>query len=307
MLAAVENRLAAIIGDGLSARTHTRVVRTPAAPAAGKGTVLVTVSAFEAQPSFEKEMFLAGNGDAQKAPVRRVTAVRLHARIDIAVTPSAADAAAAAQARDLALDDTATIVHLLDRADFQAGKAFAPADPDPGFLVHEFHLEKATVDSAGPAAQLLFSAQADIWPVNASTDSGKITVVDPVIAPLPLRITADREAVVPGGSTPVRVHAFAPTRFSAPDVARNAASLAISVVSDVPPGDRGTIIEGTAGPETGLRIVGVTTPETVFTYRAPAANAGPARWEYIHIHLATADNARGGLLGTAAVRLAGGA
>jgi hypothetical protein len=308
MLAAIESRLAALIGDGLAARTHTRVVRTPApVPEPGKGTVLVTVSAFEGEPTFQAETFAVGDGDAQKAPVRRVTALRLHARVDIAVTAAAANAAAAAAARDLALDDAATIVYLLDRADVHGGGAFTPADPDPGFLVHEFGLEKATVDTATSTAQVLFAIRADVWPVAAAADGGKITSIDRLIAPLPLRIGVDRDVLAPGGATAVRVHAFAPTRHGAANAPGTPASLAISVLSDVAPAERGTIVGGIAGPETGLRIVAVATPDTVFTYKAPAANAGPARWEYIQVHLATADNARGGLLGTAAVRLAGGA
>ena len=303
MLAALESRLAAILADGLATRTHTRVIRTAGdAPDAGKGTVLVTVSAFEREPTFERARSSIGEGDARRAPVRRVAVLRLQARVAIAVTPAGGDAASASQARSLALDDAATIVHLVDADEVRAGRAFVPSDPDPGFVVREFALDKATVDRSSAAAELLFSARAEIWPVGSAAEGDKILDVDRVMAPLPLSISADRDAVAPGGSTPVRVRSFAPTRLVR-DAPRAAARLAVSVLSDVPPGERGVIPDGVAGPETGLRIIAVGSPDTVFTYQAPAANPGPARLEYIQVHLATADLGRGVLLGSAAVRV----
>jgi hypothetical protein len=306
MLAGVEIRLAALIGDGLAARTHTRVVRTPVpAPDPGKGSVLVTLAGIQEDPSFQPGLLSIGQGDQQKAPVRRVVSVILNAQMDVTVTPPTADAAGAAAARDLALDDVATVVYVLHQDDVYSGKAFVPSDPDPGFEVHSFAFDKMTMDGAS-AAHLFFSGRADVWPAGSATDGGKITNIDPLLAALPLHIELDRESLPPGGSTTVRVPSFAPTRLAL-NGQRGLASLAVSVMSDAPIAQRGTIPEGAAGPETGLRIVPLARPATLFSYHAPAANAGPARWEYIQVHLATADLRRGALLGTAAVRITEGA
>ncbi len=306
MLAAIEIRLAALVSDGLTARTHTRVIRTPApAPAAGKGTVLVSVAGAQEDPSFQPDLLSIGQGDDKKAPVRRVVGVQLNAQIDLVVTPPTADEAGADAAHDLVMDDAATVIYALHQDEVMSGKAFVPADPDPGFDVHCFNFEKMTMDGAS-AAHLFFSGRADVWPAGSSQDGGKIVSIDSLIAPLPLRIEMDQPALLPGGTTAVRVPSFAPTRLAS-DGHRTPASLAVSVTSDVPIAQRGSIPDGSPGPETGLRIVPVSSPATVFSYRAPAANAGPARWEYIQVHLATADLRRGPLLGSAAVRIAGSA
>ncbi len=306
MLAAIEIRLAALVSDGLAARTHTRVIRTPApVPAAGKGTVLVSLAGVQEDSSFQPDLFSIGQGDDKKAPVRRVVGVQLNAQIDVVVTPPTADEAGADAAHDLALDDAATVIYALHQDDVLSGKAFVPADPDPGFNVLSFAFDKMTMDGAS-AAHLFFSGRADVWPAGSSSDGGKIVSIDSLIAPLPLRIELEQHALLPGGKTTIRVPSFAPSRL-APDGHRTPASLAVSVMSDVPIAQRGSIPDGSAGPETGLRIVPVSSPATVFSYQAPAANAGPPRWEYIQIHLATADLRRGALLGSAAVRIAGGA
>ena len=305
MLAAIENRLAALIGNGLASRTHTHVVRTAGPnPDPGKGRVLVTLSGVDEDPSFPVDLFSLGQGTPLKAPVQRVVKVRLHAQVDVTVTPVTAADSDAQAARDLALDDCATIIYVLHQEDVYSGKAFVTADADPGYTVHSFVFEKVTMNGAA-AASVLFSGTSDIWPAGSTADGGMIAALDRILVPLPIKIAVDQAALVAGGATPVRVPSFAPTRLAAG--ARTPASLAVSVMSDAPPAQRGTVPEGTAGPETGLRILPVASPATVFSYHAPAANPGPARWEYIQVHLATADLQRGTLLGTAAVRIAGGA
>jgi hypothetical protein len=75
------------------------------------------------------------------------------------------------------------------------------------------------------------------------------------------------------------------------------------VVSDLPLNQRGTIVNGIAGAETGLRILPAGPGETVIQYAAPAGNPGAVREETIEIYLATPEQQRSVLLGAAAVRI----
>jgi hypothetical protein len=75
------------------------------------------------------------------------------------------------------------------------------------------------------------------------------------------------------------------------------------VASDLPPAQRGIVTSGTAGAETGVRIVAVTLPETVVDYQAPSGNLGATRVEFVSVYVATGDLRRGILLGSVAVRL----
>src|SRR5262249_19717926 len=157
-------------------------------------------------------LFSIGQGDEKMAPVRRVVSVQLNAQIDLVVTPPTADEAGADAAHDLVLDDAATVIYALHQDEVVSGKAFVPADPDPGFNVRSFSSEKMTMDGAS-AAHLFFSGRADVWPAGSSTDSGKIVSVDSLIVPLPLRIELEQQALLPGGTTTIRVPSFAPTRL----------------------------------------------------------------------------------------------
>jgi hypothetical protein len=84
---------------------------------------------------------------------------------------------------------------------------------------------------------------------------------------------------------------------------REPLELALTVVSDLPPNERGAITSGAAGLESGVRIVAVGDPETVAVYRAPAGELGATRAEAVAVHLATPEGARGLLLGSAPVLL----
>jgi hypothetical protein len=79
--------------------------------------------------------------------------------------------------------------------------------------------------------------------------------------------------------------------------------LAVTVLSDFPAAQRGTISGGTAGAETGFRIIDVAQPETTITYQAPGSGIDRTRIEYVAIHLATPDAHRGVFLGSTAIRL----
>jgi hypothetical protein len=80
-------------------------------------------------------------------------------------------------------------------------------------------------------------------------------------------------------------------------------ALAVTVVSDLPAGLRGTIQSGDPGVETGVRIVPAGGAETIVSYHAPTGSLGAVRTEYVAFHLATPDKRTGVFLGSAAVNL----
>lgn len=310
MFAVMESRLTAIISDGLSTRPHAKVHRSPApagAPLPGEGLVLVSLAEATGLEGFEigTRVTLRDGGPVR---TRRIVPVGFRAFVDVTVQPSDSTPAKLAEARTLALDDMALIVHMLDDVELRDGGAFATNDGDPGFAVHAFVFQKATFqrDLVGPSVsgRLEYSGRADIWPPAPVGPAGEIQSVDALIAPLPLTIAVDDPGVPAGGSTQIRVRTGDLTRLT-DGGPRATASLAVSVQSDVAPADRGSIPTGEAGPETGLRLITAAGPVTVLFYQAPAIIPA-TRVEYVAVHLATADGRRGVLLGTAAIRLLGG-
>jgi hypothetical protein len=311
MLAALESKLTALIGDSLAARDHTAVHRAPGPgepPEPGAGLVLVSLAEVLGEGSFEAGLrAIARNGGGPHS--RRIVPVSFRATVDFAVRPATDTAAALTEARALALDDMATVVHALDPADVRSGEAFVTAEPDPGFLVHSLAFEKGTLnrDLDGPSVtgRLHYGGRADIWPPSVAGPEGEIRAVDALVAPLPVTIVVDDTVVAAGGSTRLRVRGVRPSRLVDAGGTRAVASLAVSVASDLPPAQRGAITSGDAGPETGLRIVPTAVPETVLVYQAPTGNLGTTRVEFVAVHLATAGGGRGVLLGSAAIRLMG--
>ena len=128
--------------------------------------------------------------------------------------------------------------------------------------------------------------------------------IDAIVAALPLSIATDSPVVPTGGTTLVRIRGVGGERLVDTDPeTREPLELALTVVSDLPPNERGAITSGAAGLETGVRIVPVADPETVAGYRAPAGELGATRAEAVAVHLATPEGGRGLFLGSAAVIL----
>lgn len=308
MLGDIERRLAALVADGVATRTHLTVGLPPLdPPAAGQGTVSVSLSEITPGAGFVPSD-IALVGPADKPQSRRVLPLGFKADLAFAQSPAADTAVARADARTLMLEDVSVVAHLLADPALRSGTGFATAAPDPGFQVQSFQLDTSTIIAvADPfAASLAYRGQVQVWPVGMAGDEGVIGIIDTVIVPLPLTIDVRPGGVRPNAQTILRVAAPAATRLADAAGTRIALRVAVLVLSDVPPAQRGTIPAGVASTETGVRIVDVTTPVVAIPYLAPAGDPGPGgRTEYVAIHLAMPDNAKGLFLGSAAIRLVG--
>lgn len=305
MLAAIESRLAAIVGDGLATRSHTAVIRPPGSGelAEGAGMVIVSLVEAAADAAFEigkKAVIQSGAGPRG----RRVVPVSFRAAVDVSVRPEGDDDPGTA--RTLALDDLALVLHLLDASDVRNGKAFASDAQDPGYEVHAFSFDKASfmrdLAAGAVSCRLDYSGRGSIWPPGVTGPEGEIRIVDTLLASLPVAMGVRDPIVSAGGTTEVRVLTKAATRLIAGGT-RGPIRLAVSVASDLPLAERGIITSGVPGPETGLRLVDAVNPETVMSYQAPATVGTPV--EFVAVHLATPDGRRGLFLGSAAIRLRG--
>jgi hypothetical protein len=153
-------------------------------------------------------------------------------------------------------------------------------------------------------AELGYVGSAIVWPPGPPTQEGLMRAIDTIIGVLPLAITADSPVVPAGGTTSVRIRGVGGERLVDTDPeTHEPLELALTVVSDLPPDERGAITSGQPGLEVGVRIVAVSEPETVAAYRAPAGELGATRAEAVAVHLATPEGARGLFLGSAAVLL----
>jgi hypothetical protein len=310
MLGDIERKLASLVADAVAARTHLVVDVTPLdPPAAGKGTVAVGLSDVTANPGFvPSEVATTTTSPIQS---RRILPLQLKAGIDFALRPAGSGATARADARALMLEDMSTVAHALADPALRNGSGFAGAGPDLGFRVQLLQLESGkvspTIDAGLLTGTLAYRMQVDIWPPGPMTDEGIMRAIDPLIAPLPLAMIVADAAVRSGGTTTVKIAAPANRRLVDPATgARAGLRLAVTVLGDVPPNQRGSIPAGVAGNETGLRILDVTGPELLIPYQAPAGDPGPVgRIEYVAVHLATPDGGKGIFLGSAAIHLVG--
>jgi hypothetical protein len=306
MLSRIEQKLTSILGDDLATRTHLSVVEAPGPPTgvdAGSGAVLVAVSEMTPAPLFERDKF-SFNG----AQSRRILVVRFAARIEFFLRPEGNDTGELAAARQLLLDDMSLVSHGLGRETLANGKDFAVSDPDPGFRVLSFGLDTGGInrDLEGQflTGFLRYRGDAEIWPPGVAQQEGEIRAIDTVMVPLPLEIAARNAVVRAGESASVRVRSLPPARVVTREPpATEALRLAVTVLSDAPPAERGVITSGSPGAETGFRIIAVTSPETAIAYQAPATGISRPRVEYVAIHLATPDAHRGVFLGSIAIRL----
>ena len=309
MLSELERKLTAVVGDATTARTHLSVVSASdaTAPAAGRGVCRVGVSALTAESAFERQELLLSKSNGS-ATSRRVLPIGFRAVLAFAMRPSGADASERAAARTLLLDDVSVVGHALATAEVRDGRAFRTAAPDPGFAVRSFALAEGAVrGEAGDvfAAELTYDGAALIWPPGPPTQEGVTRAVDVILAALPVSIATDSPVVPTGGTTSVRIRGVGGRRLVDVDPpTREPLALALTVVSDLPPNERGAITSGAAGLETGLRIVPFADPETVAEYRAPTGDVGATRAEAVAVHLATREGARGLFLGSVPVILA---
>jgi hypothetical protein len=307
MLGMIEQKLTAILGDDLAARSHVDVLEAPgpAMPTAGRTAVLVALAELTPAPLFEREQF-AFNGTQS----RRILPLQFAINVDCAMCPVGNSAAQLASAREFLLADVSLIAHGLARPELLNGKGFAVADPDPGFRVLNFALTTGAVIRDADAASGLLSARlhyrgsAEIWPPDVTQDEGQILAIDTVSMALPLTIVSSNPVLRAGQTAIVTTRSLPLSRLvtQAPTV-RAPLQLAVTVLSDAAPAQRGIISGGSPGQETGIRIIEVTPPQTAITYRAPAAGIARSRVEYVAVHLATPDGHRGVFIGSIAMRL----
>jgi hypothetical protein len=308
MLSELERKLTALVGDATTARAHLSVVSIAdaTAPDAGRGVCRVAVSALTTESGFERDALLLerGNGSATS---RRVLPLGVRARLAFAVRPSADTAPQRAAARTLLLDDLSIVAHALAASDVRDGRAFRTAVPDPGFAVTAFALADGSLPGEAEGlfvAELGYLGSASVWPPAPPTEEGLVRTIDAIVNVLPLAIAADAAVVPTGGSTTLRIRGVGGLRLLDIDPETRAPlALAVTVVSDLPPAERGAITSGEAGVELGVRIVPVSDPVTVVAYRAPVGELGATRAEAVAVHLATPEGARGLFLGAAAVLL----
>ena len=306
MLAEIEKKLASLLADALAARAHLTVTQAPGPPvpsADGQGVAVVSVA--EATPL---TLFDPGHFEVRRNPARkqRVLPVSLGAAIDFAIKiPAAAGGLAAS--RTLLLDDLALSSHFLADAKIRSGASFAVANPDPGFKVDEFALGKSTVNRDPQngllTARLECLGKAEIWPAGSIQPEGQIDAIDVKLVPQPLTFKPLQPAIRMGGMLPLRV-AGLPVRRG-PAKAPGPFAVAVRVLSDVPPDQRGTIANGVAGAESNLRIVDAATPETELQYQAPAAGVKNLRIEVVTIFFATPERKPGAFLGAIPIRVLG--
>jgi len=79
--------------------------------------------------------------------------------------------------------------------------------------------------------------------------------------------------------------------------------LAVQVLADVPPAERGRITSGADAAAADVRVQEITQPDTVLIYQAPDGPIDRPRLEYVAVHLATTENLPGVFLGSTPIRL----
>jgi hypothetical protein len=302
----LERKLTAVVADALAGRAELVIAEAaglPLAPATG-GAVSVGLAALEPMPVFFDDSVQLGDGSLS----RRVLPVGFSVTVAFARRAAAEDPAPLADARTALLRDASLVGHALGAPSFASGAAFETASSDPGFEVRAFGLATAELDTVreGPVLRgsLGYAGAAVIWPPGVAQPEGTIGTVARLLEALPLTITTD-EAIVPvGSSTTVRIRSISGRRtFSNGDPA-TPPQLALLVVSDLPPAQRGAIASGTAATEAGVRIVTATDSEVSVAYQAPTGDIGATRSEQISVHLARPDGTVGVFLGATAIALA---
>jgi hypothetical protein len=302
----LERKLTAVVADALAGRTGVAVTQAVGAPPVpnGDGAVAVGLTALEPVPVFADDSIRFEEGPTS----RRIFPLGFTATLSFARKAASQDPQPLAQARTALLRDASLVVHALGALPFATGHGFETAGPDPGFEVRAFGLASAGFDAAREAAILRttvsYTGVAVVWPPGAAGPEGAIEGVAPLLEALPFTIVPDDPVVSVGGSTTVRIRTVSGRRVAGGDGPSEPPSLALLVVSDLPPAERGAIASGTAGTETGVRIVAAIDPEVSVAYQAPTGDVGTTRSEQVAVHLARPDGTRGIFLGSAAIVLA---
>ena len=189
MLAALEQKLAAILAQGLASRPGLAVVAGQAGePAAGAGVVWVALAELATQASFPPgETVISGPAGAQRS--RRVLPLLLSARLELVRRPAGTSPAELAAARGLLLDDLALAAHRLADPEVRGGGAFVEPGPDPGFTVGSFVLREGSgvAEATAPllAARLAYELRAEIWPTEPPEPEGEILALPTTVATQP--------------------------------------------------------------------------------------------------------------------------
>lgn len=302
--------MTALVSDGLSSRPHLTVVQSPNTGAelvAGKGVVRVSISRLTTQAIFEREQTAFGdNGASQQS--RRILPLQFMANIEFLLRPKDNTAEGLFNGRTLLLEDMSLVGHNLGEAAVRNGKAFKTAGPDQGFQVLTFILDNGVVTdelvNGLLKGDLFYQGTVEIWPPGVSKEEGTIRALDFMMAPLPININADKASLQAGETANIRIPSITGQRLvTVAGNVREALRLAVVVLSDLPPAQRGKITSGEPGAEVGFQIVQAGEPETVILYQAPTGDIGATRLEYVAVHLATPDKKSGLFLGSTAIRL----
>jgi hypothetical protein len=310
MLGALEQRIAAVIADRLADRAHLSVDVAPASllpPEPDAAALKVNVVEVAHDSAFQLDRF-GSTGPPEAPRSRRVLPLLCAVRLSFRGCPADDTAVAAVNARRRLLEDVALTAHRLDEIAAEPA-LLAPLGPgDPGFRVSSFGLETGEIgtelDAECLAAALRYQARVHLWPPDVTHEERPIRAVDTIAEALPARIVVTTPALPAGATTEVRIAIGAATRLADPaSGARTPLQLALTVLSDVPPALRGSVVSGADGPQSGVRLQAVTPPETVVTYQAPDGPIDAPRLEYLAVHLATSDGAPGVFLGSAPLRL----
>jgi len=309
MLSELERKITAVVGDSLSGRPHLVVLEAPTPPPElqpGKGSVRVSISELTPESSFEPGMF-AEEGSKGARKTRRVLGLKFDARVRFLMRPADQTDAGLRGGRKLLLEDVSLVAHALGSTDAQGGSAFATGAADPGFRVLTFALVSGSVGDEPEnqllAGELIYGGGAHIWPPGKADDAGEIKALDVTLAPLPINVVVAKPQLKVGEQTDVRIASIRGSRLAG--VGRTPLQLAVGIVSDLPPAQRGQIMTGQpAAAAAGFRVVNAGEGETVVVYRAPVGDLGATRLEYVAVHLATPQQEVGIFLGSAAVRLA---
>jgi hypothetical protein len=306
VLDALESRIAAVIGEALADRAHLTVVPalTPVPGLApGEGAIRVAVAGVAPRPGFARDASRLAHGPPPTG--RRVLPLEVAVRVSFQLRPPPGDVAAG---RALLLADYSALGHALGDPQVQNGAAFRPAAPDPGFFVLSFSLDSGEIATEADADMLTahwhYRAGVQLWPVGAAEEEGLIDAVDVLVAALPLRLTAVRQHLRTSEQTEVRISGVKPDRLVEADTHIRAPTiLAVRVMSDLPPDQRGQVLGGDDGAETGLRLISTVNGAAVFTYAAPAGDLRTVTAETVAVHVATPEGHRGVFLGGVTVGL----
>ncbi|MGC4084811.1 MAG: hypothetical protein QM736_22535 [Vicinamibacterales bacterium] len=305
MLGALESRLTAKVADALNGRGAI-VVSAPlpvVAPAAGQRVVRVSVDGVAAGAAFEPERSMF-TGQAPDQRSRRVIHVTFTAKVRAIAQPSALEAQPAADARRLLMEDLSLVLHALDAAPFRTGDDL-DASGDPGYDVLGFALAGGTVRpelvDGAVVGELEYRGAVRLWPPGVSEEGTTIRGVETVVESLPIEITPLQGSVRTGERTTIRVNVLSRSRGAG--AARVPARLAVTVLGDAPPAERGTLAGGAASSLAGFTTFVVDKGVARIEYVAPPSGLMRPRTEHVAVHLATPEGAPGLLLGSSAIRV----